>query len=287
MSDYYQELDAPVFDYDMHRIAGIATHRFRGPIPDLDKPYFAVVGGAQTMGRFVPHTYGQQLAERIDLPCLNLGIGGAGPRFALRPEILHYLQRARFVIVQAPAGRSATWSLFDNTTTGRNSGRDVRTGRHLQAEEFFEELFARQDRPLLERFVSETRNDYAWSMQRLAQILQPPSIMLWLSVRTPDYEIVWSRPGTVLGPYPQLVDRPTFERFHEAFDHRVMCITSAGLPQRLWRDAPNATVAGTTCDPDGQLWNRYYPSPEMNTAAADALEPLCLHLRDGQRETPP
>ena len=276
MSDYYQTLDGPHFDYGMRPVPGIGVHTFRGPIPDLSRPYFAVFGGAQAMGRFVHRPFAHSLSEALELPCLNLAIGGAGPRFALRPEVLPLLQRARFVVVQAPSGRSATCSLFDNTTTGRNSGRCVRTGRHLKAETFLDELFRRRDRTLLERFVTETRADYTRSMQLLGRALAGRGVLLWMSVREPDYRIDWSRPEGVLGPYPQLVCGATFDACAAAFAHRVDSACDEGLPQPLW--IADAAVPATRRDAHGRLWNRYYPSPEMHARAADRLLPVCREL---------
>ena len=51
-------------------------------------------------------------------------------------------------------------------------------------------------------------------------------------------------------------------------DAVVECVSSAGLPQRLWPAAE--PIPGTVIE-DGWLANRYYPSPEMHGLAAAKL----------------
>ena len=79
-------------------------------------------GAAQTFGRFVERPFPTLLAERLGLPALNLGAGGAGPRHFDRPEYLDALNRAEAVVLQVLSGRSASCSLFDNSATGRIVG---------------------------------------------------------------------------------------------------------------------------------------------------------------------
>ena len=99
MSDFYQQLDAPHFDYAMAAVPGIDGHTFRGPVPSLERGYIACIGGAQTFGRFVADPWPAQLSRALGVACLNLGLGGAGPRFARSPQVLAVLARARLVVV--------------------------------------------------------------------------------------------------------------------------------------------------------------------------------------------
>lgn len=278
MSDWYQELDAPHFDYRVEAVDGIAEHRFRGPIPDLSRPYFACIGGAQTFGRFVADPYPQQLARSLGLPCLNLGLGGAGPRFARHPSVLRHLQQARFVVVQMFSGRSASNSRFDNTGDGRNFGRTIGSNREQRFEDFLRDMIELGDRALLERTVREQRDDYVGHSVAVGRALQPPTVLLWLSRRRPEYTIDWATPFGVCSHYPQLVDRETVDRIRPAFARYVECADDAGLPQRLWPAAE--AVAGTRLADDGTLENVYYPSPEMHDRAAAELLPVCAEWAD-------
>ena len=274
MSEHYQTLDAPHFDYRLVRVPGIEPHTFRGPLPDLSQPYFACIGGAQTFGRFCAKPFTELLAHRLGMPCLNLGLGGAGPRFAREPAVLHHLAAARFVIVQMFSGRSASNSRFDNSG-GRNYGRVVGSNAWQRFEQFLRELMALGDHRLLQRTVRETRDDYAFDMLALAGALPPPKVLLWLSRRTPEYDVDWTHVHRVMGAYPQLIDRETTDRIRPGFDAYVECALGTGLPQPLWpADAP---IDGTALV-DGRLQNDYYPSPAMHAAAAERLLPVCAQL---------
>jgi hypothetical protein len=275
VSDYYQDLDAPHFDYDMQAVPGIATHKFRGPIPDLALPYMACIGGAQTMGRFTAHAYPQLLSKELSLPCLNLGLGGAGPAFALRPEVLSLLQRAQIVVVQIFSGRSASNSRYDSSAEGRNYGRCVRTGEYVAYEDFLEQLMLRKDQALTRRIVAETREDYAFSMHALARALPNPAVLLWFSQRKPAYVCDYRESFGIANHYPQLIDDLTLATFREAFTAYVECSEAVGLPQPLWHGEP---VDATRQDSQGRLHNYYYPSPEMHAAAAAKLAPACREL---------
>ncbi|MFT4511882.1 MAG: hypothetical protein ACI89X_002084 [Planctomycetota bacterium] len=279
MSDYYQGLDAPHFAYDMHPVDGIDTHTYRGPIPDLSQPYFACIGGAQTMGRFVTDTYANTLSSALGLPCLNLALGGAGPRYALQPDVMTRLQRAKFVIVQVFSGRSASNSRYDNSESGRNNGRCVHSGENKFYEQFLAEILRREDDALLRRIVQETREDFAFSMKQLADLLPGPKVLLWLSKRKPAYTTNYSHQFGISNHYPQLIDAETLAEFRPHYDAYVECAESLGLPQALWH---GEQVDGTERDDDGQVWNTYYPTPEMHAAAAKLLFPTCKQLLDQQ-----
>jgi hypothetical protein len=272
MSLLYQELDAPHFDYGMQPVSGIEGLQFRGPTPDLHKPYIACIGGAQTMGRFSNHPYPQLLGQSLGRPCLNLGIGGAGPRFALQPNVLALLQQATLVVVQVFSGRSASNSRFDNSRYGRNRGRCVRTGKEMLFENFFEDLMSLEDEALLRRTVQESREDYAHSMSQLAHAIPCKKVLLWLSHRQPAYETDFSDPAKMYADYPQLIDEETMRMFRDDYDAYIECAQPIGRPQTLWA---GQHVEGTKRDDQGQLWNNYYPTPEMHAQAAKALLDAC------------
>ena len=275
MSEWYQKLDAPHFDYGMESVADIRRHLFRGPVPNLDEPYMACIGGAQTMGRFVATPFASQLAAALELPCVNLGLGGAGPRYALKPDVLAVLQRAKLVVVQIFAGRSASNSRYDNSKDGRNSGRCVRTGKSQRYEAFLNGLLQLEDEALLRRTVQETREDFAHSMNALAGAISAPKVLLWLSQRKPEYTPTYDSVFGMGNHYPQLIDRETINAFRNAYDAYVECPKPLGLPQPLWH---GKAVSGSNCDEHGQVWNTYYPTPQMHDEAAAKLTPVCRRL---------
>ena len=276
MSSLYQQLDAPMFDYSLATLADVPEHALRGPLPNLNEPYVAFVGGAQTFARFVAEPFANLVAKHLGLGCLNLGLGGAGPRWPADARVLPILQRAKLVVVQCFAGRSASNSLFDNGSTGRNSGRYLFTGDCLTYEQFLDEVMARQDLSLLQRVVRETRDDYACSMRHLGHCLSVPTVLLWLGRRRPEYTIDWRHRHGILNHFPQLLDRAVVDRVRPFFRGYVECASEQGLPQRLWPAVQ--AVDGTVLGADGYLRNEYYPSPEMHQQAADLLLPVCRQV---------
>jgi len=57
------------------------------------------------------------LGDRLNC-CLNLGVGGAGPRLFLNGQFLDVINQAEAVVIQIMSGRSASNSLFDNSVSG-------------------------------------------------------------------------------------------------------------------------------------------------------------------------
>jgi LPS sulfotransferase NodH len=260
---YYQDLDrAAGFDYDLHRVAGLGTQLYRGPAVDSRESYLAFIGGAQTFGRFAFDPFPTLLGRRLGIPVLNLGVGGAGPRHFNVPRYLPQLNKAEAVVIQVMSGRSASNSQFDNSAAGCVRGITCFATEPMRAEDFFARAAESYDRETLERLVAETRADYTRQFIDLIQKISVPRILLWLSTRAPAYQEDYARPPYgILGPFPQLVNNQMVAELAAYCDDYVECISTAGLPHTI-------SNAGTT-------ENRYYPSPEMQVAAADALEGVC------------
>lgn len=276
MSKLYQRLDSPHFDYRLSTVPGAGEQLFRGPVPDLDAPFIAFIGGAQTFGRFVPETFADLLGQRLAMPVLNLSIGGAGPRFGLLPPIRRILARARLVVVQFYSGRSTSNSLIDNSKSGRNSGIERATGKERPTEAVFAEVFKTGDQAYIAKIVREMREDYIAAMNEFARVIGVPAVALWFSRRKPDYVTEYGDMFGINNLFPQLLDREVVDRVRPQLAGYVECITKVGIPQRLWR--ASEAVEGTLLGGDGWLWNEYYPSPEMHRAAAEQLEPVLRRL---------
>ena len=89
-------LDYRLCEYDGSRLA------FRGPKRSLDEPFVAALGGTETFGKFVPRPYVDRLEDKLEMPCLNLGVMSAGlDAFASDLGVLSMAARAEAVIVQA------------------------------------------------------------------------------------------------------------------------------------------------------------------------------------------
>jgi LPS sulfotransferase NodH len=271
---YYQDLDrAGGFDYELCQIPGLGTRYYRGPAVDTREPYLAFVGAAQTFGRFASAPFPSLLGRRLGIPVLNLGVGGAGPRHFNTSGYLSLLNQAEAVIIQILSGRSSSNSLFDNSASGGLRGRTSFSSEPMRAEEFFARAATTYSREILERIVAETRDDYTEQFIDFINKISVPRILLWLSTRAPAYREDYDRPPYgILGSFPQLVNSRMVAEIAAFCDDYVECITAAGLPQTLWPG--DCSIVGAVAN-NGALENRYYPSPEMHVATADALQGVC------------
>lgn len=272
MSDYYQNIDRGWLDYDLQSVEGISDLRFRGPAVDLSQPYICCIGAAQTFGRFCEQPFSTILSKRLGIQVLNLGVGGVGPRFFDTPVYLRLLNQAKFVIVQVLSGRSEGNSLFDNTQTASLMGRRLRDGKEMRFEEFFDDLVNAGDRQTIEQVIAETRQNYLENSLLLLDHIKCPKILFWFSNRTPAYKPDLSSFWGILGEFPHLVDWPMVNRMKPHADAYIECVSTGGIPQRLW--PANASIEGADLE-DEVLVNRYYPSPQMHEEAADLLDPVC------------
>jgi LPS sulfotransferase NodH/aminoglycoside phosphotransferase (APT) family kinase protein len=281
---FYQKLDRPHFDYDLQQVDGLGEQLFRGPEVDLTRPYIVCVGAAQTFGRFCHRPFPAILAEGLQHQVLNLGVGGAGPRFFDRPEILEILNRAQLVVIQALSARSEGNSLFDNSRTGSLLGTRLADGQEMRFESFLSDLMQAESRATVQQAVQETRDNYVRHMADLLDGIRVPKVLLWLSAGSPDRVDDYSAPFALLGPFPQLVNRAMVDALRPHCDAYVECVSQAGIPQQLW--PCSQPIDGTELD-NGLLVNRYYPSPEMHAEAASKLVPQCLSLLKGTGRAEP
>lgn len=275
MSSYYQFLDQGHFDYDLKEIPAIPEMLFRGPALDSKRPYVACVGAAQTFGRFCATPFPMLLSDRLDFQFANLGVGGVGTQFFDKPIYIDYLNRAELVIVQVLSGRSEGNSLFDNSMSGGLVGRRIEDQREMRFEDFIIDLMNSRSPEFVTAILEETRDNYVRRFSDLLVKLRPPTIIFWFSTRPPDYREDFSSPWTVLGEFPQLINRRVIDAVRTRSTSYVECISRTGLPQILWE--ADQAIDGTNLE-GGRLVNRYYPSPQMHEEAAAALEPVCRAL---------
>jgi Domain of unknown function (DUF6473) len=286
MAAEYQEFDWRVVDYALfcldEQILDRSTKRplfIRGPRPERLDPgeYFVCLGAAQTFGRFCERPFPVLLEERLSLPVLNISRGGAGPAFfgVDNARLLHYLNRARFVVIQVMSARSDGNSLFESEGIGYY--RRKSDGTFLGCDQAFDEQIRTAPKKVLMRIVEETRQSWCASYDRLLSAIGVPKILLWLSTRTPAYKQGWRSLPELFGPFPQLVNEEMVCMIRRHCDLYVECTSTKGLPQVLKDRFTGEDV--TVSDPwTSHPWaiNSYYPSPQMHEDAADALE---LHCR--------
>lgn len=279
----YQRSDAHIIDYQLYELPGVHG-AFRGP-PIRTSEYIACVGAAQTFGRFAPLPFPALISRCLGIEALNLGRGGAGPGFHLScPTLMTYINRARLVIVQIFSARSQSNSLF--TVSGeRVRGINRVDGSEASADQFYTWLM-RQDRELASRIINETRTNYVSAMTELLEAINAPKILLWFSVRRPEYEERRELPlARLFGDFPQLVNRAMVEELRDHVDIYVECVSQRGLPQPILDPSGSPTcvqdISLSTLGVVVKTENRYYPSPEMHEDAAALLMPACEDVLNG------
>lgn len=273
MAQGYADLDAPHFHYEMSAVPGL-PRRWRGPIPDFDRPFFACLGAAQTFGRFCKRPFPEQCGDLLGVPALNLGHGGIGPGFFLDPAFRRVLERAELVVVQMLSGRSASNSEFLNENGGA-FGRRLRDGNEMRFEKFLQEEFDNRPTEELLRIVEETRQRFTVQMKSLVRSIQAPTILLWISEQPPRTEDDISRFWKLMGRFPHLVNRTMVDEIAAEADALVECSSDEHVPQKLWPGTES--IDGAVAE-EGFLWNRYYPPPQHHDEIAAALAPVCAKL---------
>jgi hypothetical protein len=272
----YQDRDNEVIDYEMYEFHG---HLLRGPKPKTISPgkYFSCLGAAQTFGRFCERPYPALLSEGLDLSALNLGFAGAGPRlFVGRPHLLRYANEGRFTVVQVMSARSEDNSRFD--TGGREWMTRRSDGAQMGAEPAYRDLLENESPETVKEIIEETRENWANSYSALLEAIEVPTVLLWLSKRSPDYEESYADVLGLFGEFPQLVNRSMVERIKPFADEYVECVSARGSPQPLvsrFTGEPASVAHRVDLRPGTQEFNTYYPSPEMHADAAEALLESC------------
>ena len=292
----YQARDNEVIDYQLYQLPGTEL-QFRGPQPQLqDGAYFSCLGAAQTFGCFCESPFPKLLSEQTGMESLNLGYGGAGPRFFNRhPELIDIVNRGKLAIVQIMSGRSEDNSKFESKGLERLRRRG--DGKLMSADaawrsilefryawkyfpvgkRFARAVLCRLGQATAKRLVEETRSNWIDSYKQLLEDIKVPTILLWFSKRPPDFEESYESLHTLMGIYPQLVTRRMVESIAARADHYVECTTHRGSPQALFSRFDGSPVeidlGRDRDDFAGQYWkeNRYYPSPEMHQDAASSL----------------
>lgn len=288
----YQKPDRAFIDYQVYKW-GQLEQIYRGPKPDLTKPYIACLGAAQTFGRYAPTPFPTLLQDRLGTTVANFGTGGAGPGFFLRDSTaLEAASNSEVCVIQVMSARSISNRLFR-----------VKPKRNAQIKavsKALEDLFPHVD---FETFtyahnmlnqISEADPDKfteveaelkkAWvaRTRMLLQSITTRKILFWFSERAPD-DTTQHRDGKMMLKYPQFITQGMIDAVRKDVDEVVYCSGAKGLPQSLLVDGKPVleTPFGIPVTE-----NRYYPSPEMHESAAAALqEPITALLKRPKKDT--
>lgn len=297
----YQTRDYELVDYQRFYVDGCDVP-FRGPPfnPFTAAPgsFFTCLGSVQTYGACYERPYPVLLAESLQLPALNLAVGGAGPGFyTLYDRLIEAVNRGRFVILQCMAARHAGNTRFDPDGFVEFVI-DRRTGESIPSWQGWKRVLLEEPEKLV-RYLEESRRRWVEISLDLLRRIKVPVVFFYFSRRPPDYEIDFAaidaqaqklRQGLddggpfvegLMGDFPHLVDGGSVREVAAACQAYVECLSARGMGQRF--------VSRFTGRPVTELYhhalgaeftklpvmtnNFYYPSAEMHEDARDLLAP--------------
>lgn len=291
VSKYFAE-DARAFVYERSRPAGSRVE-MRNPVAAYETrgPYVACIGSAATFGRLVARPFPVLLAERLGMPVINLGVGGARPGIFLEEEPLTRLIRgAACVVIEAMSARGYATDLFvpdhDFTNMGRPPIPAAASPEATSASQFVDTLYRQplrdHDTARLAAARMICRAAYIKDMKRLAALASGRGLLFYFSQRAPEFTpaLTATRFEAWAGGFPHHVDRRLLDLLAPLVADVVTVTSTAGIPEPIHdRDTglPLPLFPGRP-QPDE---NVYYPSAAMHALAADALEPAVRRVLGG------
>lgn len=270
MKIQYEDNDFEIINYQSWRLAGEENgYAFRGPAPSrLEQgEYYTCLGPATTVGRYVDRPYSLLVEEGISCAGVNLGIPGAGASLYLQEEnecLLELANLGKFVIVLVMSGRSHASSLVEPPKVGQLTGPQIMQ-RYRRLYKKNRGRFVQVVRELRESFV----NDYI----ALAKAITVPKVLLYLShneIRDGDDDS--GSFARFHGGFPHFVNRVCIDSVSSYFDDYVECVSSSGMPQRLYSRFTGKPVLDEAGE---ERVNNFYASPQMHRDATDLLIPVC------------
>lgn len=234
----FENLGAGALDYYPCRY-GKSRLLFRGPRARLTDPYFAVLGGTETYGKFIKRPYPSLVAEQTGLAAVNFGCVNAGADVFLNdPPVLDICASARVTVVQVMGAQNIS-NRFYAVHPRRND-------RFLRASSLMKTIYRNVDftefnftRHLLgtlyglspEKFVivrDELQEAWLARMTQLLGRISGKTVLLWMAGHRPD-DI---GDDVMLGPDPMFVDRQMIERIRPLVTDVVEIVPPAGVVKR-------------------------------------------------------
>jgi hypothetical protein len=252
-------------NYQLTRSHGTRL-RFRGPLPDFDAPFIAMLGGTETFGKFVRQPFPSLVAEWTGLPVANLGIAQAGLSiFSEEVGILDIASRARVAVLQVLGAQNMSNRLY--SVHSRRNDRFLGVSPALRdifpkvdfAEINFTghllETLSRQSPASFDVLVEELRWAWVQRMRRIVGMIGCQVLLLWISDRRP--EETW---GSLREGEPFFVDRAMLREL--APD--VAGIVEVILPR-------TGGLEGKICPEEEEGAARSLPGPAEHARIAEAL----------------
>src|SRR5665213_50146 len=207
INERHQADDIRIVDYRLTPLEGTEI-KVRSGI-DTAEPFGVTIGAASTFGRFVANPFPEIVGRQNDIGVLNLGFSGAGPGFFLRrPELLTWINRAEFAVVEA-------------TTAGSPA--------NISYEPFEGDQSA--------AIAACASNRVRWLREMtelLKRITVPRKRLLWFSKRKPEFNLGLDNVTRYWADMPQFVNRELLDELIGMTGVELIeVVTREGLPQPL------------------------------------------------------
>jgi len=270
-------IDRTTIDYQNYRF-GRSRQRFRGPKPDLSKPYVAFIGGSETYGKFVAEPYPKLIQDRIDLTCANWGTPGAGPSFFLKdPAVMEACSAAQVCVISVMGAVSMSnrlYSVFKRRNARLRSTSEVLEALYpdmnLSEFRFAHNMLYRMYRTDPKNFrVVELELQQAWvaRMRELMEDIETARVLVWMSTRSPDEGCALDKRESFVTP-PAFVTRDMLEQIAPMADMLIEYVPG--------EEAAAEAAGGAHEDEDPNVEpSLRYPGQMMHRQLADILaEPI-------------
>lgn len=187
----------PKLDYQLATIPG-SRLQVRGPLPDFDSPFVAVLGGNEVFGKYVALPFPELLADHIGFPVANLGVAHAGlSLFSEEQGLLDLASRAEVTVLQVLGAQNMSNRLY--------SVHSRRNDRFLGVSPALRELFPDVDfaeinftghlistlraasPDAFQVLVDELKWAWVQRMHRVLSLIRGKVILLWVSDHRPGF----------------------------------------------------------------------------------------------------
>lgn len=248
----------------------------RGPRRNLTRNYFAMLGGTETYGKFIPNPFPALLEQDLGKPCINLGAMNAGlDAFVYDRDVVQAAAAADLAVVQLLSAHNLSNRYF-RVHPRRND-------RFIEASTLLSTIFSEVDftefhfnKHMLgtlkalspERFAmveEELRQAWKGRMKLLMKGLRRKPILLWL--RYKELEIK----DEVLSSEPVMIDQSMVDDL---------------LPFARGVIEVDVQLSGETGDTDGMVFGqmqaagaKHLLGPQAHRQIADALGDALVGVR--------
>lgn len=268
----YDRITRGSLDYCRYRFERSKT-QFRGPRPDLSRPYCMFLGSAETYGRFVPLPFTRLLQHELNMPCANLAGMNAGVDMYLKdPSVLLATAKAR-VTVLAVMGANNISNRFYSVHPRHNDRflkpskilmtlfrdvefTDIHYTRHLLA------TLAAADPIRFSIVAEELKAAWLARMKTLLERIEGKTVLLWMGTHPPG-DATENPDIDDIEHDPAFIDQRMIDELSPLVTRVVECVAS---PQAIV-----AGVEGMVISDADRTAATHLPGPAFHAEVAETL----------------